>query len=95
MRFYSLADNAFMNRRVLLSAAVIISGLLVSSLVWALVQTGTPAPRFNVSDGNDMMLNYDMLRGKVIVGFYEDRDQIEKTNSSRQFSKNIILITLR
>jgi predicted transcriptional regulator len=68
----------FMNRRVILSVAVIISGLLVSSFIWAFAQTGTRAPGFNVSDGNDVIMDSESLKGKVIVGFYEGRDQIEK-----------------
>jgi predicted transcriptional regulator len=68
----------FMNRRTVLSVAVIMSGLLVSSFIWAFAQTGTRAARFNVSDGNDVIMDSESLKGKVIVGFYEGRDQIEK-----------------
>ncbi len=66
-----------MKKGIILSV-VVLSFLLVSSLVWALVQTGSPAPEFNVSDGNDVVLNSDTIKGKVIVGFYEQKDQIEK-----------------
>ncbi len=52
--------------------------LLLSSFIWALVETGQYAPVFTVSDGNDVVLNSDTLKGKVIVGFYEKRDTIEK-----------------
>lgn len=66
-----------MKKGIILSVSLM-SGLFVSSLVWAFVQTGTLAPEFNVSDGNNMVLYSDTLKGKVIVGFYEERDQIEK-----------------
>jgi predicted transcriptional regulator len=68
----------FMNKRITLPLTVIISGLIVSSFVWAFVQTGTRAPRFNVSDGKNVMMDSESLKGKVIAGFYEGRDQIEK-----------------
>ena len=52
--------------------------LLLSQALWALAAIGTKAPEFSVSDGNDVQLNSAALKGKVIVGFYEDRDQKEK-----------------
>jgi hypothetical protein len=68
----------FMNIRIILTVAVIIAGLLVSTFLFASVQAGMHAPRFNVSDGNDVLMDSEALKGKVIVGFYESRDQIEK-----------------
>lgn len=53
-------------------------GLLFSSVIWALAEPGKYAPGFTVSDGNDVVLNSDAITGKVIVGFYENRDTIEK-----------------
>ncbi len=50
----------------------------MSSSALALVQAGTHAPGFSVSDGNDVIMGYESLKGKAIVGFYEGRDQIEK-----------------
>jgi predicted transcriptional regulator len=67
-----------MNKRIILLGAAVISGLLVSSIIWAFIQAGMLAPRFNVSDGNDIHLDSDSLKGKVIAGFYENRDQLEK-----------------
>jgi peroxiredoxin len=67
-----------MHKRIIFLAVAVISGLLASSVIWALIQAGMPAPRFIVSDGNDVTLDSDSLRGKVIIGFYEGRDQIEK-----------------
>jgi hypothetical protein len=40
--------------------------------------SGTPAPNFLVESGDDKKLTLDMLRGKVVVLFYEDRKVIRK-----------------
>jgi predicted transcriptional regulator len=84
-----------MKKIITLSVAVI-ALLLVSSSVWALVQTGTLSPGFNVSDGNDGVLDSDTLKGKVIVGFYEKRDAIEenrqlKTVLQKYYYENIAI----
>lgn len=67
-----------MNKNITLSVAVGILVIFLSSIIWAFAQTGIRAPRFNVSDGNDIQLDSDSLNGKVIAGFYENRDEIEK-----------------
>ncbi len=44
----------------------------------AFLPPGHPAPPFLVTSGNDQTLTLDMVRGKVIVLFYESRDVIRK-----------------
>jgi len=40
--------------------------------------SGTPAPNFLVESGDNKKLTLDMLRGKVVVLFYEDRKVTKK-----------------
>jgi len=40
--------------------------------------SGNPAPNFLVESGEDKKLSLDMVRGKVIVLFYESKDVIRK-----------------
>lgn len=55
-----------------LAAALPLSG-------WgAFLPPGQPAPPFIVTSGSDQTLTLDMVRGKVIVLFYESRDVIRK-----------------
>jgi predicted transcriptional regulator len=67
-----------MKKNIILTVAVGILVIFLSSFIWAFMQTGMRAPGFNVSDGNDIQLDSDSLIGKVIAGFYENRDEIEK-----------------
>jgi hypothetical protein len=64
----------------------VISGCLAWYLVMALplsgwgsyLQPGTRAPGFRVTSADDELLTLEMIRGKVIVLFYESRDVIRK-----------------
>ena len=67
-----------MKKNIILTVVTGILLIFISSFCWAFLQAGIRAPRFIVSDGNNVTLDSDSLKGKVIVGFYEGRDQIEK-----------------
>jgi hypothetical protein len=67
-----------MNKNITLSVAVGILVIFLSSIIWAFAQTGIRAPRFNVSDGNEIQLDSESLNGKVVAGFYENRDETQK-----------------
>jgi hypothetical protein len=64
----------------------VISGCLAWCLVMTLplsgwgsyLQPGTRAPGFRVTSADDELLTLEMIRGKVIVLFYESRDAIRK-----------------
>jgi len=60
----------------------------MASGAFALVAAGSRSPGFNVTDGNDNALDSNSLRGKVIVGFYEDRDRIEKNTPLKNMLKD-------
>ena len=67
-----------MKKNITLSVAIGILLIFISSFCWAFIEAGMRAPRFIVSDGNDVTLDSDSLNGKVVAGFYEGRDEIEK-----------------
>ncbi len=95
-----------MNKNIILAVAVGVSVIFLSSFIWAFAQTGMRAPSFNVSDGNNMILNSDSLKGKVVAGFYEGRDEIEKNKQLKAVlqkyyfdnldisSKNVFMISV-
>jgi predicted transcriptional regulator len=78
------ADNLNMKKAGILSGIFI---AVLASTLFAFVTFGSYAPAFIVSDGNDIILDSSSLQGKVIVGFYEDRDQIEKN----RLLKNVLI----
>jgi peroxiredoxin len=53
-------------------------GALSSESGAPLLKPGMPAPNFLVQSGDNKKLSLDMIRGKVIVLFYESRDAIRK-----------------
>jgi peroxiredoxin len=98
--------NLFMKKIKLSALAAVMISLLFSSFIWASAEPGKYAPGFTVSDGNDAMLDSDTLKGKVIVGFYEGRDTIEKNKQLKIFlqkyyyeniaisSKNVFMLSV-
>ena len=95
-----------MNKNIILAVAVGVSVIFLSSFIWAFAQTGMRAPSFNVSDGHDVTLDSDSLKGKVVAGFYEGRDEIEKNKQLKAVlqkyyfdnldisSKNVFMISV-
>jgi len=59
---------------------ILLLGLTALSLKsWgAFLTPGKPAPNFLVESGNNQKLSLDMIRGRVIVLFYESRHEIRK-----------------
>lgn len=53
---------------------------MVSAGILAEARTGIPAPDFVVRDGDGHSLDSRLLRGKVVVGFYNDRDATKKNS---------------
>ncbi len=45
------------------------------------LENGSAAPSFKVSSGDDSILTLDMIRGKIILLFYESRDVVEKNRA--------------
>ncbi|MBN2453349.1 MAG: redoxin domain-containing protein [Candidatus Omnitrophica bacterium] len=57
-----------------------IAGVLLAALCAtpaAAISDGQNAPRFSVSSGDDKTLTSEMLKGKIVVMFYEARSAIE------------------
>ena len=42
---------------------------------------GKPAPPFEVKSGKDQKLTLEMIRGKIVVLFYEDRKVVDKNDA--------------
>lgn len=63
---------------VLLIVACLGLGALTPASLVAGLASGKPAPDFQVESGDNQPLSLDMLRGKVIVLFYESRHVIKK-----------------
>jgi alkyl hydroperoxide reductase subunit AhpC len=42
---------------------------------------GKPAPPFEVKSGQDQKLTLEMIRGKIVVLFYEDRQVVDKNDA--------------
>ena len=50
---------------------------------------GRPAPDFQVKSGDNQSLSLNMIRGKVIVLFYESRDAIKKNSPLKDELKRL------
>ena len=53
------------------------------------LEIGTAAPSFQVKSGDDKILTFEMIKGKLIVIFYETTDVVEK---NRQLKNELIKI---
>jgi len=62
----------------LIIVALLGLGALSSESGAAFLKPRMPAPNFLVQSGDNKKLSLDMIRGKVIVLFYESRDAIRK-----------------
>jgi peroxiredoxin len=62
----------------LIIVALLGLGALSSESGAAFLKPGMPAPNFLVQSGDNQKLSMDMIRGKVVVVFYESRDAIRK-----------------
>ena len=66
-------------------------GLILCSLAsWAsFLMPGQPAPNFLVESGDNQKLSLNMIRGKVIVLFYESRHVIKKNSQLKNVLKRL------
>ncbi len=55
----------------------------------AYLTIGQPAPSFTVESGEDENLTLDMLRGKVIILFYETREVVRKNRVFKDYLKSL------
>jgi hypothetical protein len=65
---------------------VLLLGLgLLSLKSWgAFLKPGKPAPNFLVESGNDQKLSLNMIRGKVVVFFYEFRHSLGQNHELKE-----------
>lgn len=64
---------------------IIVALLLCAVAGFSMLKTGTAAPPFRIMDGNKEWLSSDSLKGRIIVGFYEDRRAKNKNNNLKEF----------
>ncbi len=75
----NLILSTAMDRKVIsVVIAVLVLAVLSVEARGAYLRVGKPAPPFSVSSGSDEKLTLGMLRGKIIVLFYESRQVIRK-----------------
>lgn len=55
----------------------------------AYITVGNPAPPFMVTSGDDKQLTLDMLRGKIVVMFYESREVVKKNLALKNALKKL------
>lgn len=70
-------ERKTMNMKFILGT-IVFSILMTGLFAGDTLKTGTNAPYFKVKSGDDKELNSSMIKGKVVVIFYETKDLIEK-----------------
>ena len=68
-----------MSRKAILITIAIFLGISFTAVSFTEnLKIGTDVPAFEVKSGDDEILTLDMIKGKVIVVFYETKDVVEK-----------------
>jgi hypothetical protein len=75
--------------RTLLLVGVLTAWGALPDVAVAYLTIGKPAPFFSVESGEDENLTLDMLRGKVIILFYEAREVIRKNGEFKDYLKSL------
>ena len=75
--------------RTLLLLGVLTVWVALPGVAAAYLSVGEPAPFFSVESGDDENLTLDMLRGKVIILFYETREVVRKNREFKDYLKSL------
>ncbi|MGA9460568.1 MAG: redoxin domain-containing protein [Desulfobaccales bacterium] len=75
--------------RTLLLLGVLTVWVALPGVAAAYLSVGEPAPFFSVESGDDENLTLDMLRGKVIILFYETREVVDKNREFKDYLKSL------
>jgi hypothetical protein len=79
-----------MTPKVILCCMALCLALALPRSSWGSYLTpGTPAPDFSVASADDETLTLEMLRGRVIVLFYDSRDTVRKNIDLKNFLKDL------
>lgn len=81
------ASNAWV--RTLLLLGVLTVWVALPGVAAAYLSVGEPAPFFSVESGDEENLTLDMLRGKVIILFYETREVVRKNREFKDYLKSL------
>ncbi len=63
--------------------------LVICSACFSMINTGEKIPDFKIEDVNGKVLTAGMLRGKLTVGFYTDKDTAEKNISFENYLNSL------
>ncbi|MGA7563491.1 MAG: hypothetical protein WBW55_09825 [Desulfobaccales bacterium] len=75
--------------RALLLVGILTAWGALPGVAAASLSVGEPAPFFSVDSGDDENLTLDMLRGKVIILFYETREVVDKNREFKDYLKSL------
>ncbi len=75
--------------RTLLLLGVLTAWGALPDVAVAYLTIGKPAPFFSVESAEDENLTLDMLRGKVIILFYEAREVVRKNREFKDYLKSL------
>ena len=75
--------------RTLLLVVVLTAWGALPDVAATYLTIGKAAPFFSVASGDDENLTLDMLRGKVIILFYEDREVVKKNQELKDYLKSL------
>ncbi len=75
--------------RTLLLVGVLTAWGALPDVAAAYLTIGGAAPFFSVESGEDENLTLDMLRGKVIILFYETREVVRKNGEFKDYLKSL------
>ena len=75
--------------RALLLVGILTAWGALPGVAAASLSVGEPAPFFSVDSGDDENLTLDMLRGKVIILFYETRKVVDKNREFKDYLKSL------
>lgn len=75
--------------RTLLLLGVLTVWVALPGVAAAYLSVGEPAPFFSVESGDEENLTLDMLRGKVIILFYETREVVRKNREFKDYLKSL------
>ena len=75
--------------RALLLLGILTAWGALPGVAAASLSVGEPAPFFGVESGDDENLTLDMLRGKVIILFYETREVVRKNREFKDYLKSL------
>ena len=73
-----MPGDIYMKINIKLLLSILLLSVVIAQAGKALIKVGEKAPYFKVMDGYERWNDSSALQGKLIVGYYENRDTIKK-----------------